>query len=139
MGYFYLRFKKNLPNPVPLAQNRLRRGTRMPNSELSLKDELELLLTAVGANRSTEIAKLRGAGVPADKITLIEAYNYPQFTKTPEGLQVEDCFYVRQTIPEDLEIADPFKDGVLMRWEIKNPNMKCWKLGVRGGEVVDLD
>ncbi len=124
----------------------------MPNSNLSFKSEIELLLAAVGANRSAEIAKLRSAGVPADKITIIEAHNYPQFTKTPEGLQVEDCFYVRPTIPEDLEIGDlledseedpegedSFKKGVLMRWEIKNPNMKCWKLGVRGGKVRELD
>ncbi len=124
----------------------------MQNTDLSFKDEIELLLTDMGANRSVEINKLRKQTISTNKIKLIETHDYPIFTQTAEGLEVEDYFYVRQTIPEDVEIGRPLEDseedlegedsfrkGILMRWETKNPNMKCWKLGVMGGEVCEAE
>lgn len=96
-------------------------------------DHLHLLLKALTDRRFEEIKKLHGEGVPLNQITLIEAHGYPIITETSEGLQVEDCFYVRQAIPEDQNNASQLLDGVLMRWEIRSPNTKCYKIEVRRG------
>ncbi len=111
-----------------------------PSKNLSFnRDHHYLLLQGVTNRRLDKIKKLQQQGVPLNQIVLIQAQGYPIFTETSDGLQVEDCFYVRQAIPEDRNLASHLLDGVLMRWEIRNPNTKCYKIEIRRGELRESE
>ncbi len=103
------------------------------------RDHHHLLLQGVTNSRLEKIKNLQAQGIPLNQIVLIQAQGYPIFTETSDGLQVEDCFYVRQAKPEDRNLASPLLNGVLMRWEIRNPNTKCYKIEIRRGELRESE